>query len=308
MTVSLEDILALEALEDKIRAILPALYSDSYEDVLPGSMGSAGLKYDLDGHVAWDQIWGSFCDLAMAGGPPHRGSLLQPGTAEEIEHNRERYDHVSKEIRRGIGMVTRLATLEPANDGWIGVECHGTGMASWLMRAIVMENVLARREDRTLFLPAGPEFRLAKEIKNVITVIAKTCHYWIEHTPPEQQAAIEALFENASLLEPASISEIQCEPQTYREVVEHIAAEIGANLKLPCFTNRYPGWVGIECRNSRTAIWVMRALVAEDVLSRREGEVVFVPAHPNLDAEGGCERLLLTFLRVHRLSVVKKIA
>jgi sirohydrochlorin cobaltochelatase len=32
-----------------------------------------------------------------------------------------------------------------------------------------------------LFLPAGPTFRLDKEIKNVVTVIAKTHHYWKEH-------------------------------------------------------------------------------------------------------------------------------
>jgi len=30
-------------------------------------------------------------------------------------------------------------------------------------------------------LPAGPAFRLDKEIKNVITVVAKTHHYWTEH-------------------------------------------------------------------------------------------------------------------------------
>src|SRR3954468_8293994 len=81
MSITLENVLALEALESKLRAILPEQYRDSYDQVVPVSMGSAGLKYDADGRVAWDQIWGSFCDLAMAGGPPHRGALLQPATA-----------------------------------------------------------------------------------------------------------------------------------------------------------------------------------------------------------------------------------
>jgi sirohydrochlorin cobaltochelatase len=49
------------------------------------------------------------------------------------------------------------------------------------MRAIVVENVCVRRERSVLFLPAGPAFRLEKEIKNVITVVAKTYHYWTEH-------------------------------------------------------------------------------------------------------------------------------
>jgi sirohydrochlorin cobaltochelatase len=54
-------------------------------------------------------------------------------------------------------------------------------MALWLLRAIVVENVSVRREGTVLFLPAGPAFRLNQEIKNVITVAAKTYHYWAEH-------------------------------------------------------------------------------------------------------------------------------
>ena len=50
-----------------------------------------------------------------------------------------------------------------------------------LLRAIVMENISVRAEGPTLELPAGPSYRLHKEIKNVITVIAKTNHYWEEH-------------------------------------------------------------------------------------------------------------------------------
>jgi sirohydrochlorin cobaltochelatase len=32
-----------------------------------------------------------------------------------------------------------------------------------------------------LLLPAGPQFRLDGEIKNVVTAVAKTYHYWKEH-------------------------------------------------------------------------------------------------------------------------------
>ena len=60
----------METLEARIKTILPPQYQDCYEDVQPVSMGSAGLKYGPDGKVAWNEIWGSFCDLAMAGGPP----------------------------------------------------------------------------------------------------------------------------------------------------------------------------------------------------------------------------------------------
>jgi sirohydrochlorin cobaltochelatase len=77
-------------------------------------------------------------------------------------------------------MVTGLPVIEGV-PGWIGVRCADEDMAMWMLRAIVVENVSVRREGPTLFLPAGPDFRLGYEIKNVITAVAKTHHYWSEH-------------------------------------------------------------------------------------------------------------------------------
>src|SRR5579875_3125004 len=74
-------------LESRLKTLLPETYQECYEDVQPVSMGSAGLVFAPNGRVAWDEIWGSFCDLAMAGGPPHRGTLLQPATAADIDQN-----------------------------------------------------------------------------------------------------------------------------------------------------------------------------------------------------------------------------
>src|SRR5262249_42312592 len=65
--------------------------------------------------------------------------------------------------------------------GWVGLVYPCEAMAIWLMRAVVVENVLARREGALLYLPAGPNFTLAGEIKNVVTAVAKAHHYWIEH-------------------------------------------------------------------------------------------------------------------------------
>ena len=53
--------------------------------------------------------------------------------------------------------------------------------AVWLLRAIVVENVSVRREGNVLYFPVGPDFRVAEEIRNIITVVAKTNHYWQEH-------------------------------------------------------------------------------------------------------------------------------
>ena len=92
-----------------------------------------------------------------------------------------RYAEVVRELERGIRMVTGLEVVADGPPGWVGIVCASQEMAIWLMRAIVVENVLARREGTILYLPAGPRFTLSGEIKNVVTVVAKTHHYWIEH-------------------------------------------------------------------------------------------------------------------------------
>ena len=249
----------LEALDVRIRTLLPEEYRDSYETVQPTPMGSAALKYDADGQVAWDQIWGSFCDLAMAGGPPHKGRLLEPGNEDAINAEFDRYDEVAEEICRGITMATGLRAYVSPTPGWVSVTCQGDAMAGWLVRAIVMENVAARRRGTILELPAAPHFRLEKEIKNVVTVVAKTCHYWLGHIPHDQQLAIGELFATMDRTQP---------------------------LVEPDLSGPGMGWRGVECASVRIAVWMMRALVASNVLSRREGTVLFVPVNAKTDPRG----------------------
>lgn len=152
----------IEELEVRLKTILPEQYQDCYEDVQPVSMGSATLKYGSDGKVAWDDIWETFCDLAMAGGPPHKGALLEPGSQAAIDAQPDGYREVVGEIRRGVIMVSRLAAEPLLIPGWVRVECESRGMASWLVRAIVMENVSARCEGTVIDLPAGPDYRIEK--------------------------------------------------------------------------------------------------------------------------------------------------
>jgi sirohydrochlorin cobaltochelatase len=84
------------------------------------------------------------------------------------------------ELARGIRETTGLVT-EPADPGWIAVSCESSRMAAWLCAAIILENVEARVAGDRLLLPAGPDFRLEDQVKSVITVLAKTHHYWREH-------------------------------------------------------------------------------------------------------------------------------
>ena len=166
--------------------ILPPRYQNG-TTVSAAPMGAAELVYDAEGQVAWDQMWGRddpdspFCELALAGGPPHRSDLLEPVPPDAAKADWENYTRVLMELLRGITMTTGLNGIMSRSPGWIGVQCDSEEMAIWLLRAIVVENISVRREKNVLFLPAGPQFRLEYEIKNVITALAKTHHYWQEH-------------------------------------------------------------------------------------------------------------------------------
>ena len=263
----MEAVITIELLEQRVKAILPERYQDCYEEVQPVSMGSAGLKYGPDGRVAWNEIWGSFCDLAMAGGPPHKGTILLPATPAEIESHPTEYTEVAAEICRGIQLVTTLKASPSQQPGWIEVTCANTAEAGWLTRAIVMENVSARTEGANLFLPAGPHYRIAKEVKNVITSTAKTFHYWDQHTWPAQQREIAALFEKQGEL-------LQPQAESNPNIPDAIRAATG----LEPTAHNYPGWLGLECGDVHAAIWLMRALVASAILARREQTVLFVPS------------------------------
>lgn len=275
----------LEELELRIRTLLPEQYQDRYETVKPVSMGSAGLQFDGDGKVAWDEMWGSFCDLAMAGGPPHKGMLLEPASPEEIAAAPERYQEVVAEICRGIVMVAYCAAAPaPSMPGWIAVNCENETMAGWLARAIVMENVSAFHRDGVLYLPAGPAYRVEKQVKNVITAIAKTSHYWLDHVWFDQKRQIADLFANmakvAPLLQPPQ------PPAGSGSAVQFIQDEAGVITRFRPSAQTYRGWCGLDCPDVATAIWMMRALVASNALARREGTTLFVPVNPTLDPGG----------------------
>jgi sirohydrochlorin cobaltochelatase len=160
--------------------LLPPRYQGDVS-VSAAPMRAADLKYDADGRVAWDEMWQSFCDLALAGGPPHRGTLLEPVSPQDVYADPDGYAAVLAELERGLRLITGLDVIADAAPGWIGLVCADEAMALWMLRAIVVENVSVRREANVVFLPASPQFRLETEIKNVVTVVAKTHHYWSEH-------------------------------------------------------------------------------------------------------------------------------
>ena len=141
-------------------------------------MSSAPFLWREDGRPDWGSMWTSFCELALYGGPPQRGpeSPLRAALGESADSDRE----MLAEMRRGIWETTGLYA-EASEPGWLSVTCDSPAMAAWLCAAIVLENIEARVEEDRLRLPAGPGYRLKDEVKSIITVVAKTHHYWQAH-------------------------------------------------------------------------------------------------------------------------------
>jgi sirohydrochlorin cobaltochelatase len=288
-------------LELRLRTILPEDYRESYDEVQPVSMGSAGLRFDTNGRVAWNEMWDTFCDLALAGGPPHKGRLLEPAPPAVVEAQPDRYDAVVEEIRRGVRMVTGL-DVEPAPAlGWARVTCESEAMAGWLLRAITIENVAVQADGADLELPASPDYRVEKEIKNVVTVMAKTCHYWQEHMLWTEQLAIGRLFDTLAAESPLVVPALSFEDRAGdREAAAQLADVIHRDTGLRRSTHGYRGWLGVDCPSVRAAVWMMRLMIASNVLSRREESTLFLPVDAARDPGG--ERVAGALALVHGLA------
>jgi sirohydrochlorin cobaltochelatase len=108
---------------------------------------------------------------------------------EDANTQSQGYCFALTEIIRGIKLVSGL-DASPESPGWIGAQCASASMARWLAEAITEENVQARAAGTLLFVPVGETYALKGEIKNVITAVAKTTHYWQEHLPPEAKQTL----------------------------------------------------------------------------------------------------------------------
>jgi hypothetical protein len=160
-----------------------------------------------------------------------------------------------------------------------------------------------RADGTFLELPAGPTYRLLKEIRNVITVIAKTAHYWVGHMSVmhRQDVAdlIAAMEDESPLIWPAYGPE-DTAPGARETLAAVVTDAIQRETGLTRSPHRHRDWIGFKCATVREAVWMMRMLVAVNVLSRREGDVLFVPINTDVDADGAivCNSVAL----VHRLA------
>jgi hypothetical protein len=150
-------------------------------------MAPAPFRWLDDGRPDWGNMWQDFCELALFGGPPHRGEeqALRAGPAPAPAAEPA---SAVEEIQRGILETTGLAST-PTDDGWLAVTCNSPKMAAWLCATILLENVDARCEGSLLLVPASPDYALTDQVKSVVTVVAKTHHYWQAHVVKSRQSA-----------------------------------------------------------------------------------------------------------------------
>ena len=154
------------------------------EPLVRAPMSAAPFAWRDDGRPDWGAMWTGFCELALYGGPPHRGidDALPPPQAAADEIIR---DAMVDEMVRGIFETTDLVA-EPSPGGWLRVTCDSKRMAAWLCATIILENVDARVEEQFLYVPGDRDFHLKDQVKSVITVVAKCNHYWQAHIASEE--------------------------------------------------------------------------------------------------------------------------
>jgi hypothetical protein len=179
VTVATAPIARLDAIRDSIGRDADARRREYAPLPRPAqAMSSAPFLWRDDGRPDWSGMWTTFCELALYGGPPQRGpeSALRAPAGPIASSDGE----MLAETRRGIWETTGLYA-ESAEPGWLAVTCESPTMAAWMCAAIILENVTARLDDGRLLLPAGPGYTLKDEVKSIITVVAKTHHYWSAH-------------------------------------------------------------------------------------------------------------------------------
>lgn len=146
-------------------------------------MGAADIIYDANGRPDWGAIWQGFCELALFGGPSHRGEDSAIRAIADLGASAPdgEFDAIA-EIRRGIFVTTGLFSEPSSQPGWLAITCRSPKQAAWMCACILLENVDARLdEEMRLLVPAHPSYTLKDQVKSVITVVAKVNHYWDQH-------------------------------------------------------------------------------------------------------------------------------
>lgn len=108
--------------------------------------------------------------------------------------------------------------------------------------------------------------------------LAKMQHDWGGHLTAAQQAlAVEDIWE------PATPAEAAAAPADHAPAASQVEDDLRA-AGLPTSPRRSIGWICIETPGEEDAVWLLRAVLVEQVLARREDHVLYLPVGATPDA------------------------
>lgn len=108
-------------------------------------------------------------DLAATPISPQAAALVEPVAAAEALGHPARQSAVLASLERGLGLLTGLPVERSPVPGWIGLRVPDP---VFMLRAVVVQGILARRHDGVLWLPAGPDFAPRREVRSILTAVA----------------------------------------------------------------------------------------------------------------------------------------
>src|SRR5262249_35165698 len=157
MPVTLASIPAccLEALRPTLGRARESRIRDYAPAPPPAPMSAAPFLLREDGRPDWGAMWSSFCELALYGGPPHRGPDNPLRAPEASAADSASEAAMVEEMRRGIWETTGLYA-EPTGGGWLAVACGTRAMGARLCATLLLQNPEGRGGEDRRPGPPGP--------------------------------------------------------------------------------------------------------------------------------------------------------
>jgi len=75
----------------------------------------------------------------------------------ESDSDRLRLRQTAGRLVASAQAASGLQAICGGDDPWVGIACPSQRLALWMMRVLVVSNVLSRREGTTLYVPINPE-------------------------------------------------------------------------------------------------------------------------------------------------------
>ena len=230
----------------------PRMYQDSYEDVQPVSMGSAGLKYGARRH-RWrgtrsgerSATWRWPAARRTRARCSNRAPRRHRRAARPLRGGRRKRSAAASRWRP-------ISTARPVARARLGardLSQRRRWPAGCCARSSWRTSPRSARGRRSTF-PPRRTFGSRKRSRTSSPSSPRPATTGLGHMPCAQQRAIADLFatmaEESPLVEPALASDDGAEPSARRTVAPAWLRSIARHRAAPA-PHRYAGWLGVEC-------------------------------------------------------------